>query len=85
MLYMILGESSPFEDLLNILTDVKRRKDWATERLREQGVHRCRNDLTLLDRRAEAQWVKRYDTEAKQILQTLATDYPDETAEWFRC
>lgn len=85
MLYMILGESSPFEDLLNILTDVQRRKDWATERLREQGVHRCRNDITLLDRCAETQWVKRYDAEAKQTLQNLATDYPDETAEWFRC
>lgn len=85
MLYMILGKSSPFADLLNILTDVQRRKDWATERLREQGVYRCRNDLTLLDRCAEAQWVKRYDTEAKQILQNLATTYPDKTADWFRC
>ena len=85
MLYMILGESSPFEDLLNILTDVQRRKDWATERLREQGVHRCRNDLTLLDRCAEAQWIKRYDAAAKHALQTLATTYPDKTADWFRC
>ena len=85
MLYMILGESSPFEDLLNILTDVQRRKDWATERLREQGVHRCRNDLTLLDSCAETQWVKRYDAEAKQTLQNLATTYPDKTADWFRC
>ena len=85
MLYMILGESSPFEDLLDILTDVQRRKDWATERLREQGVHRCRNDLTLLDCCAETQWVKQYDAEAKQTLQTLATTYPDKTAHWFRC
>ena len=74
-----------FQLVLNIYHTHLQRKDWATERLREQGVHRCRNDLTLLDCCAEAQWVKRYDTEAKQILQTLATDYPDETAEWFRC
>ena len=74
-----------FQLVLTIYHTHLQRKDWATERLREQGVHRCRNDLTLLDCCAEAQWVKRYDTEAKQILQTLATDYPDETAEWFRC
>ena len=85
MLYMILGESSTFEDLLNILTDVQRRKDWATERLREQGVHRCRNDLTLLDCCAETQWVKRYSADTENVLKEMATTYPDFTADWFRC
>ena len=74
-----------FQIVLNIYFTNLQRKDWAMERLREQGVHRCRNDLTLLDCCAEAQWVKRYDTEAKHALQTLATTYPDETANWFRC
>lgn len=74
-----------FQIVLNLYHTYLQRKDWATERLREQGVYRCRNDLTLLDRCAEAQWVKRYDTEAKQILQNLATTYPDKTADWFRC
>lgn len=74
-----------FQIVLNLYHTYLQRKDWAMERLREQGVHRCRNDLTLLDRCAETQWVKRYDTEAKQILQNLATTYPDKTADWFRC
>ena len=74
-----------FQIVLNLYYTNLQRKDWATERLREQGVHRCRNDLTLLDRCAEAQWVKRYDAEAAQILQNLATTYPDFTADWFRC
>ena len=74
-----------FQLVLNLYLTNLQRKDWATERLREQGVHRCRNDLTLLDCCAETQWVKRYDAEAKQTLQNLATTYPDKTAEWFRC
>ena len=74
-----------FQLVLNLYLTNLQRKDWATERLREQGVHRCRNDLTLLDSCAETQWVKRYDAEAKQTLQNLATTYPDKTADWFRC
>ena len=74
-----------FQLVLNLYLTNLQRKDWATERLREQGVHRCRNDLTLLDCCAETQWVKRYDAEAKQTLRNLATTYPDKTAEWFRC
>ena len=74
-----------FQLVLNLYLTNLQRKDWATERLREQGVHRCRNDLTLLDCCAETQWVKRYDAAAKHALQTLATTYPDKTADWFRC
>ena len=74
-----------FQLVLNLYLTNLQRKDWATERLREQGVHRCRNDLTLLDRCAEAQWIKRYDAEAKHSLHNLATTYPDKTADWFRC
>ena len=74
-----------FQLVLNLYLTNLQRKDWATERLREQGVHRCRNDLTLLDRCAEAQWVKRYDAAAKHSLHNLATTYPDKTADWFRC
>ena len=74
-----------FQLVLNLYLTNLQRKDWATERLREQGVHRCRNDLTLLDSCAETQWVKRYDAAAKHALQTLATTYPDKTADWFRC
>lgn len=81
----IQASNFDFQLVLNIYHTQLQRKDWATLHLREQGVHRCRNDLTLLDRCAETQWVKRYDAEAKQTLQTLATTYPDKTADWFRC
>ena len=74
-----------FQLVLNLYLTNLQRKDWATERLREQGVHRCRNDLTLLDSCAETQWVKRYDAAAKHSLHNLATTYPDKTADWFRC
>ena len=79
------ADNFDFQLVLNLYLTNLQRKDWATERLREQGVHRCRNDLTLLDRCAEAQWVKRYDAAAKHSLQNLATTYPDKTADWFRC
>lgn len=74
-----------FQFTLESYTHTIQRKDWATERLREQGVHRCRNDLTLLDCCAETQWVKRYSAETENVLKEMATTYPDETAEWFRC
>ena len=74
-----------FQLVLNLYLTNLQRKDWATERLREQGVHRCRNDLTLLDSCAETQWIKRYDAAAKHALHNLATTYPDKTADWFRC
>ena len=73
------------EEILVSLKHIQQDLDWATELLKTHAVYRCRNDLTLLDRCAETQWVARDNTIIEELMQGLAENYPDFTADWFRC
>ena len=58
---------------------------WSTYMLKINAVYRCREDSTLLDRCAEAQWMKRDNNQIEALMRGLACEYPEFTADWFRC
>ena len=81
-------EHSPQKDREEILVSLKHIQsdlDWATELLKAHAVYRCRNDLTLLDRCAETQWITALNNRKEFLMQGLAENYPDFTADWLRC
>ena len=81
-------EHSPQKDHEEILVSLKHLQtdlDWATELLKTHAVYRCRNDLTLLDRCAETQWITALNNRKEFLMQRLAENYPDFTADWLRC
>ena len=73
------------EALLASLQSTQQDLDWATELLKTHAVYRCRNDLTLLDRCAETQWITAFNNRKEFLMQRLAENYPDFTADWLRC
>ena len=73
------------EEILVSLKHIQQDLDWATELLKTHAVYRCRSDLTLLDRCAEAQWVARDTDSLQSLMSELAGCYPEFTADWFRC
>lgn len=75
----------PPEALLASLQSTQQDLDWATEFLKTHAVYRCRNDLTLLDRCAETQWITALNNKKEFLMQRLAENYPDVTADWLRC
>ena len=79
------NSEKPQEAILASLQSTQQDLDWATGLLKTHAVYRCRNDLTLLDRCAETQWITALNNRKEFLLQGLAENYPDFTAEWFRC
>ena len=75
----------PPEAVLASLQSTQQDLDWATGLLKTHAVYRCRNDLTLLDRCAETQWITALNNRKEFLMRELAGTYPDFTAEWFRC
>ena len=83
-----VDETSPQnhrEEILVSLKHIQQDLDWATELLKTHAVYRCRNDLTLLDRCAETQWITALNNRKEFLMQGLAENYPDFTADWLRC
>ena len=76
---------NPIEEILVSLKHIQQDLDWATELLKTRAVYRCRNDLTLLDRCAETQWITALINRKEFLMKGLAENYPDFTADWFRC
>lgn len=74
-----------FQVMLSNIEVIKRKLEWSHDLLKTHGVYRCRSDLTLLERCAEAQWVKRDTDSLQSLMSELAGCYPDFTADWFRC
>ena len=75
----------PHEEILVSLKHIQQDLDWATELLKTHAVYRCRNDLTLLDRCAETQWITALNNRKEFLMRGLAENYPDFTADWLRC
>ena len=83
-----VDETSPQNHLEEILVSLKHIQtdlDGATELLKTHAVYRCRNDITLLDRCAETQWITALNNRKEFLMRELAGNYPDFTADWFRC
>lgn len=81
-------ETSPqkhHEEILVSLKHIQTDLDWATGLLKTHAVYRCRNDLTLLDRCAETQWITALNNRKEFLMRGLAENYPDFTADWLRC
>ena len=73
------------EEILVSLKHIQTDLDWATGLLKTHAVYRCRNDLTLLDRCAETQWITALNNRKEFLMRGLAENYPDFTADWLRC